>query len=215
MKIVAKIVLRVLLLCVIQSAFSLDLTKINLEYRYDVNAEIQFNHRVVEQGETLLIYFEILADTSRHWSLDLLLQKGYAAQNHDTLTSVAIDTIRKEQRSLMSSIQQPKPTEADLLLFVYSDEVVGTMMVFEVYVGSGVTYPSFFPIDQFGFPIIAPYVKSSELSFGGTKRNEGLLAFEYANQFEAADPAMGQMKPLAPTLDIDTSFYFTDTANQD
>ena len=189
-----------------------DLTKINLAYQYDPDSEMRFDHRLVSRGDSLLVFFEVKADTSQKWSLDLLLQKGYNAQLHDTLRFVILDTLKAETTAMLAAFSMLKPNVADLLLFVFSERETGKMLFYDVDLASISSIPPFYPKDDLGFPVLKSYVTSSSVSIMDVS-NKRLLAYEYPDQFMGADPAMGQMKPLSPTLDIDTAYYFTERLN--
>ena len=208
-RIVNNFFISILLLGVIETANSFDLTKTNLEYQYDVDAEMKFDHRLVDMDDSLRVFFAIHADTSRQWSLTLLLQKGYDAIDHDTLNLASLNILATQKRLQMATFSMVKPSNADLLLFVFYDQVLGKSLFYDIHLVKSSLVPSFYPTDNSGLPIMKSYVTTQKVTIKGAQTS--LLVYEYSNQFQAADPAMGQMKPLAPKLDINTSYYFKDS----
>jgi GWxTD domain-containing protein len=199
-----------LLVLIAETVFGLDVTRMNLEYQYDVGADLSFIHRKVSHGDSLFIFFQVKMDTSRKWTMDLLKQKGYASETHDTLKVYVIDSIDVSRNISRFRLKMIVPKNQDLLLFVFSDDIIGRKMIFDVTLNGGSGVPSFYPIDESGFPIVTSYVTTPEVSFSSKK---SLYVYEYGDQFVGADPAMGQMKPISPTLDIDSGYVFKQTLN--
>ena len=59
------------------------------------------------------------------------------------------------------------------------------------------SFPSIYPIDENGLPILEKYINRSGFSWTG---NDSFLAAQYPEEFPPADPPMADMKPLVPQV---------------
>jgi GWxTD domain-containing protein len=201
-----KVIYSIILMMVCQMAAGLYVSKINLAYQYDIQAEIRFSHRTVQSGNAIKVLYEVKSDTSRHWSLHFLTQKGYESALHDTLRNFVIDTLLIEKRRSLVSLEFKVPINMDLLLVVFNDSLTNTTFYFDVIINTPGNFPAYYPVDPLGLPIVKTYINTDEIGLMGYKNN--YHCYQYGQKFIGTDPPMGQMKPLAPTLDIDTAFNF-------
>lgn len=198
-----KSLIAVILLALTQVSYSLDVTKINLAYRYDINDGIKFNYRVTQQGRTVQVYYEVTGDVSTQWEPFFLIQEGYKSVAHDTLSTYAIDTLLMVPERTLLKLTLENPGK-NLLLITYSNLQEGIYRIFDVVIKSPAGFPSFLPVDERGYPIINSYLKDSSVALSGESDN--YQVYSYLDDFQAADPAMGVMKAIAPTLQIDSVF---------
>lgn len=198
-----------ILFCVLSSAvYSIDLSKINLNYQYLEDADLKVSHRVVDSGSDLSLYYEVAAEVFDGWSQYFLLQEKYNSVNHDTLRAYVIDTLASLPNKKIFKLTFKKPTH-DLLVIAWANSGLGRFRVEDVRVTSPVGFPSYIPVNHEGLPVLKNYITTDSVSFEGPSSR--YHAFCYKDNFGPADPAMGLMKQIAPNLSIDTSFYFDRT----
>lgn len=181
-----------------------DLTKLDLSYQYDISEPIRFKHRIVKTSTGLSVFYEITGDTSQSLTLDVLTQSGYASVTHDTLKIFKIDTLLRGGKSLYRIDFQPL-AKRDLLIFSVGLPALKTYWLFDVEIGSQVGYPDFYPVDSRGLPILVPYVTNQECRLEGV--DSIFHVYQYTEDFGPADPPMGQMKALSPTLRVDSAYF--------
>ncbi|MFY0598148.1 MAG: GWxTD domain-containing protein [Cyclobacteriaceae bacterium] len=187
-------------------ATALDLTKINMAYQYDLNADVRFKYRVVEKADVYTIFYEVRADTAKIWKTNLITQSGYASEVHDSLTNYHIDSLRIWPARVTAQVQFKIENGADLIVFAFEDLGSGYQYLFDVLLDSPLGFPDFHPTDEDGLPVLDSYIISKGLEMNAD--DERYHAYQYSHEFIGADPAMGQMKPLAPTFNIDSSYFF-------
>lgn len=188
-------------------AEALDVTKVNLSFQYNTSAPVKFSYRVLDAGEQLEVYYQIssVQQGLRH---NYLLQEKYASEEHDTLTVFTLDTLYQEQGVGYFKLTIPKPNKSLLLISVVGRDN-GLYYLADIRVSGPVLFPSFIPMSPDGLPVLKSYVIADKLTISGG--NENYHVYGYVDDFGPADPAMGQMKPIAPNLEIDTSFMLQDT----
>ena len=189
---------------------AVDLSKVNLSYQYDPDADIFFEHRVVESVDSLTIFYSVESDTINDWNQTFLLQAGYNSVAHDTLHVYSLDTLLDHSGQRMYALRMPKP-DLSLLLIAWYDLNRGVFRIEDVRVSSPVGFPDYYPVDSDGYPILNDYITDENVKFQGA---DEFHAFQYTDNFDPADPAMGRMKPIAPSLQIDSSFSFSGQMEQ-
>ncbi|MFT5641180.1 MAG: GWxTD domain-containing protein [Cyclobacteriaceae bacterium] len=208
MKHIKKAILLIVLSAIHFGSIAFDLTKINLSYHYQMEADILLNNRVVSDGDLWNVYVEVRAASIARWSKVLLLQNSYNAIDHDTLSTFSVDTFLIEEDKQVLKYIFPKKSLGKVLIFCYSDLDKGTYRFFDISLNPMAVYSSFCPLDRDGMPIIRSYVSQSSVIFP----NDGKYhVYSYPENFGPADPPMGEIKALAPTLDIDSSFFVHDS----
>ena len=194
----------VILMSCISFAHSLDLTKMDISFQYDLSIKDYFEYRIVDAGENFLkIVYRIDHDTTAQWRLSLLAQNGYASAVHDTLAFDSQDTLFIDEKSVYCSLEFPK-SRYDLIVFTQYNLVEGYYRIYDVFLNAP-GYPKFYPVDKRGAPLLVNYTTEDQLSFVG--RNSTFHVFQYKEMFGPADPPMGEMAALAPTLSIDSSYF--------
>lgn len=185
--------------------YSIDLSKINLNYQYMVDTELAMVHRVVDASPDLTVFFEVKAEAFDGWTQYLLLQDKYNSVEHDTLRTYTLDTIVSEVDRKLFKLSFAKPSES-LLIIAWVNLSSGLYRVEDVRIKTPVGFPSFVPVDSHGNPILRNYVKDDAVHLQGP--SNGYHVFRYVDNFGPADPAMGLMKQIAPNLAIDSSYIF-------
>ncbi|MFT6883691.1 MAG: GWxTD domain-containing protein [Marinoscillum sp.] len=196
----------ILVLCWLMSwqVQSLDLTSVNLSYQYDLTVPMQFAHRVVSSESGVKVFFKVEGDSLVKWRMDLLVQPSYASLAHDTLRAYTIDTLVNTSKELFLGITFD-PLQNAVLLITMAQLEMGVYLLEDIQIGKQTGFSSVYPKDIKGLPILEPYITSNNISFSGA---DSLHVYEYTDNFESADPPMGLMRMISPSLDIDTSYYF-------
>ena len=192
--------------------FGLDLTRLDLSFQYDVNLDTHVDYRIIDSDDDQLkVIYDVANDTVGLWQFSILLQNGYKSESHDTLSVATQDTIYQDDNRIIYSINVPK-SGYDLLIFTLNNLSEGIYRLYDVPLNAPGGYPSFYPIDEDGAPLLTKYYTGEEISFKGLEGS--VHVFQYKEEFGPADPPMGEMSALAPTLSIDSS-YFVDGTHSD
>lgn len=195
----------IFLWCLAVGAEALDLTQLNLNYQYDIFANLKTNYRVVSEGDQLSVYYSVESDTVNKWDQHFLIQGKYNSDNHDTLTDYSLDTLHYELGLAYFKLTISGSIEP-LLLITFVDLDRGIYRIQDVRVQSPVGFPSALPHDGSGLPILTSYVTSRSVNLRSDL--DRLHVYRYLDDFGSADPPMGVMKAIAPSLAIDSSYYF-------
>ncbi|RED99725.1 GWxTD domain-containing protein [Marinoscillum furvescens] len=184
---------------------ALDLTRLDLSYQYDTKSpELTVDYRVVQGADGISVYYRLNLHKNISWTQRFLTQPKYKSVKHDTLQVYTLDTLRITGRQAYFKLTIPTPEHA-LLLLVSGDPKRGLYQVQDIPIKSPIGFPSFVPMTDDKLPVLDKYVTTSEIS---VHPDTMYHVFAYDDNFGPADPAMGIMKPLAPNLTIDSSFYF-------
>jgi len=206
-----KKVILVLVLSVGQyGASAFDLTNINFNSHYAFNADFTIEYRVVSNGDLWNIYTEIDADSVSAWSKVLLLQNSYDAIDHDTLSTFQVDTFLVEKNKEILMFSFPKKSLGKVLILSFNKPSIQETRIFDISLNPNAAYSDFCPFDSNGIPIVKSYVRAQSVPL---EAGVNWHVYSYRNSFGPADPPMGAVKPLAPTLTIENSFYVRDSLN--
>ncbi|MEQ8239367.1 MAG: GWxTD domain-containing protein [Cyclobacteriaceae bacterium] len=187
---------------------ALDLTKLNLGYQYSINADIMMDFRVISDGDWWNVYSEVRTESLAQWSTVLLLQNSYDAKEHDTLSIMEVDTFLMEDNRRVLRYAFPKKTPGKVLIFSFTNLNQGVYRFFDVSLSPYSVYSSFCPLDKNGLPILRSYILDQGIKF---PPNNNYHVYKYKENFGPADPPMGAVKELAPTLAVDSSYYVGDS----
>ncbi|MEQ8580985.1 MAG: GWxTD domain-containing protein [Marinoscillum sp.] len=195
----------IFLICLASVSHALDLSRINLGFQYDLDAGMTISHRVVETEEGVVVYFRVSTDTLNLWQSHFLLQEKYNSPKHDTLSNYTLDTLQISLSTGYFKLIMPQSQKA-LLLISMVDLDRGLYRIGDVRISTPVGFTPNLPMDAQGLPVFESYVTGERVRIAG--ETSSLHAYQYQDDFGSADPPMGLMKPIAPSLTIDSSFYF-------
>lgn len=191
----------------------LDLSKLNLSFQYDLTIASHISYRIVQtDAEKLSVIYETPGDTTRLWGFSILGQNGYSSPTHDTLSLDLIDTMFVDGRRNIYTIEVPK-RKYDLLIFSIYNLSQGIYRIYDVSLNAPGGYPGFYPMDGSGVPILQNYTSEEEIFF--SEINSPLHVFQYRERFGPADPPMGEVSTLAPTISIDSAYFFDSSTTID
>lgn len=196
---------------------ALDLTKFNLQYLYNTNSGFECTYRVAQSNNDLVVYYAIQADSIAGFQHHYLLQNSYESEKHDTLSSYTLDTLSLTPTKGTFKLTISNVSQKLLLLSFISKEVASNTsmqfsltlnqnFIYDVPISSSAGFPSFIPTDADRNPILKNFITSEPVRIAGD--HPRYHAFAYRDDFGPADPAMGSMKQIAPSLEIDSSFFF-------
>ena len=183
------------------SARAINFSRVNVAWQYDLDFSVKMAHRVVSDGDGLVVFLRVSADSIDSWQYEFLLQNGYGSEAHKNIQPISQDTLLNVPSQVLLKIRLPKSDE-NLLVVKFSKPEQFYYYDILLRIGS-LSFPSIYPVDDKGLPIIENYINRSGHKWIG---NDTLLAMQYTEDFAPADPPMADMKPLAPQVDMDTAF---------
>ena len=185
------------------SVNAVNFSRVNVAWQYDVNFSVNMAHRVVRSNEGNVIFLRISSDSLSRWSFEFLVQDGYESESHRVVEPMAIDTMINASAQVLLRLSLPSMNEN---MFVVKFSVPDKSYHYDVPLKIGsLSFPSIYPVDDAGLPIVDKYINRSGFSWVG---NDTFLAMQYPESFLFADPPMAEMKPMAPQVDLDTTFVF-------
>lgn len=188
--------------------WAINFKRVNIAWQYDLHFEMKMNHRVVQSDDTLQIFIQASSDSLASWNYEFLLQDGYESEDHRVLESPQMDTLLHDTGRVMLRLTLPQTKENLLVVKFYQPE---NYYYYDISLRIGsLPFASIYPVDTNGYPILEKYINRSGYSWKG---NDTFLAMQYADRSGPADPPMADMKALAPSIDMDTSFVFSDSVN--
>ena len=189
-------------------SFGIDFSRVNLAWQYDLGFEVQMSHRVVQDEEGIQIFIRVSSDSLSSWQYNFFVQRGYEAEEDRALISYQIDTLRDSKKEVFLKMKIGRPTEGLMFVEFHKSE---SSYYYDINLKVGnLSFSSIYPVDKSGFPILENYINRSGYSWKGS---ESFIAMEYSEAFPPADPPMAEMKPLAPRVDLDSSFVFKDSVS--
>ncbi|MFK7953161.1 MAG: GWxTD domain-containing protein [Ekhidna sp.] len=196
-----------LVFIIIDFASAINFTRVNIAWQYDPLAEVKVSSRAVSNGDEITIFYRIEADSVNSWFFDFLLQENYTSESHTELTAYKLDTLSSNRDEQFIKISFNKSSNSLLALRISKPEV---FYYHDTSLKNGsLPLPSIYPVDKEGLPILENFINSSYYSWSGS---DSFYALQYQEAFSMADLPMADMKPLAPSIDIDSSFVFYDSA---
>ncbi len=184
-------------------SFGLDLSKFDWSYQYDTKSAIRIEHRVVSLNDQTVVFFRVQGDSIIKRQCTFLVQDKYASIEHDTLSSSGLDTLVLNAQQGYFKLTLPK-TDLGLLIISLSDLSRRQFFLEDVKIVSLIGFPSLYPVDSNGLPVFTAFINSDEILIKGGDR---IHTYAYLDNFGSADPPMGIMKTISPSLEIDSSFY--------
>ncbi len=199
-----KIFSSLMLLFAILSAQGIDFTRVNMAWQYDPLAEIELQHRVIQQGDVLTVFLQFQADAVSKWSFDFLIQENYESEGHAPFESFAVDTLFLEQGKIILKLRFIKTDKSLLVLEISGEEV---FYYYDIQLKNGMLpFPSIYLENEDEIPIFEKYLNTSDFRW---RQGTHFYAQAYKETFPPATPPMAEMKPLAPSVLPDSSFYFS------
>lgn len=199
-----KIFSSIISLVLVLSAHAIDFSRINIAWKYDPQAEIEMKDRIVQNGEEMTIFLRIRADSLMSWNFDFLIQPRYESESHVKLEQYRIDTLFSESNAEIVKLTFKKPEENLLVVKIFKENF---FYYHDIPLKNGsLSHPSIYPVTNEGLPIFDNYLNKSGFKWEGT---DNPYVQQYLEDFPFADPPMGEMKPLAPSILPDTAFVFS------
>jgi len=185
------------------SASAINFSRVNIAWQYDVGFGVKMAHRVVKADDGLMVFLRISADSIDFWTYEFLLQNGYESETHRIIRP-AVDSLLDVGGQVLVKLSLNDIAE-NLLIVKFSRPEQFYYYDISLKIGP-LSFPSIYPVDDRGLPILEKYINRSGHKWVGT---DTLFAMQYLEDFPPADPPMADMKPLAPQVAMDTSFLFS------
>lgn len=196
-------ILSVFVILVSFSASAINFSRVNVAWQYDLGFSVKMAHKVVKDNKGFFVLLSVSSDSIYSWQYELLVQDGYESETHRTVQPQMVDTLLNVQGKIMVRLLFDQ-IEENLLVVKFSKPENYYYYDISLRIGS-LSYPSIYPVDDRGMPILEKYINRSGSSWRG---NDSFLVMQYAEEFPPADPPMADMKPLAPSVNLDTFFVF-------
>lgn len=187
------------------SAEAIDFSRVNVSWQYDLDSRLRMMHRVVSNSEGVSIFLRIDADSLVAWNFEFLVQNGYESETHRSILPEGIDTLSILDDLLFLKLTLPQLEEN--LLVVKAQESQFYYYDIGLKIGS-LSFPSIYPVNEVGLPILENFINRSGFKWQGS---QSFHVMKYREAFQIPDPPMAQMKPLAPSADLDSTFVFQDS----
>ncbi|MEM6641936.1 MAG: GWxTD domain-containing protein [Bacteroidota bacterium] len=192
---------------IVNSVLAIDFSRINVAWQYNLSAPVQMAHRVVTVDDDLVVFLKVKLDSSK-WKYAFLLQEKYETEEHREFSPSAIDTISTQGTEILIKLQFGVPKEDLMVIKIFRYE---TYLYYDIPIKIGsLMYPSVYPVTSDGVPILENHINRSGHYW---KNNEYYFSMRYPAPIGIPDPPMADMKPLAPNIQKDSSFTFTDSAS--
>lgn len=184
------------------AAHAINFSRVNVAWQYDLNFDVKMAHRVVNAGDGVIVFLKVNSDSLSNWTYEFLIQDSYESETHKNIEPT-IDSLLSTANQVMLRLTLPE-VEEGLLVIKFSKPENFNYYDIPLKIGT-LSFPSIYPVDESGLPIFEKYINRSGFSWKG---NDTFVATQYPEAFPPADPPMADMKPLAPQVDLDTSFVF-------
>ncbi|MEO9482522.1 MAG: GWxTD domain-containing protein [Ekhidna sp.] len=186
------------------SANAINFSRVNVAWQYDLSFQVKMAHRVVRSDNGNVVFLRVASDSLSTWEFEFLVQDRYESETDRNEKMLKIDTLNSTLDQVLLKLTVPQIDE-NLLIVKFSQPESFYYYDIPLKIGS-LSFPTIYPVDDAGLPILEKYINRSGFSWVG---NDSFLAMQYPEAFLPADPPMADMKPMAPQVDLDSSFLFT------
>lgn len=183
------------------ASHAINFFRVNIAWQYDVRSPLRMDHRTIDSGEGIYLYLEIMTtDSLKHWSLDYLVQEGYESESDRPIKPLGIDTLYSRPYKALLRISLPRLPENLLVVRAFhSDEY----FYYDVLIRNGnLPFPSFYPVGADHIPVLKNYL-TEKVTWKGV---DSIYLRKYPETFGPPEPAMGEVKPMVPAIEVDTSY---------
>lgn len=186
---------------------AINFSRVNLAWQYDINAPIKVAHRVISVNGELSVFLNVKTD-SANWKYEFLSQEGYESEKHIEITPRVIDTLQSLDGNTVLRLDLGSGLDDLLVIKIFRFE---EYYYYDIGLKNGsIPFPAVYPVDAEGLPILTNYINRSGYQW---KNGDYYFTMRYEESFGTADLPMADMKPLAPSLAMDSSFTFIDSYN--
>lgn len=183
---------------------AIDFSRINIAWRYDPNASVRMEHRVVSRGREKIVFLRVSGEKLDRWNWEILVQDGYESEIERKL-ELDFDTVDVLERGSLVKFVVPDVEESLLVVKLIGYE---EFLFYDIPLSIGsLSFPTIYPVDDTGVPIVESYFNLGNLSWAG---DSSFLVMQYPERFASARPPMADMS-MIPSVRADTAFYLTDS----
>jgi GWxTD domain-containing protein len=193
-------------LLMVQASWAIDFSRVNIAWQYDPQSEVEVRHLATQMGDSMTVFIKFRFNQTTEWAMEYLIQEKYQSESHSRFEYFTIDSLLNLGGKMILKLKFKKPDENLLVVKIFKEEA---FYYYDIPMkNGGQPYSSIYAIDEEGLPIFERYLKSSGFTLVGSEK---MLVTRYAENFDMADPPMADMKPLAPSILPDTSFWYTES----
>ncbi len=185
---------------------AIDFSRINVAWQYDLDAPVQFAHRVISEDGAISVFLQVKTDSLQRWKFDFLIQDNFESERHEQVMPESVDTLSAGQGQVLMRLAFGTLSKDLLVVRAFRFE---QFFYYDISLRNGtIPFSSIYPVDANGSPILSNYINRSGFEW---KNSSYYFVMQYRESFSTADPPMADMKPLAPSLTLDSAFAFTDS----
>lgn len=208
--------IRVLLIFFFSVAFfnatSIDFSNLNTRYWYDPNAPVRVSTRVTSFDNQIKVFLKVKNQTNASLEMEYLVQKSFEDPNEKELEGYVLDTIVRQDPQILS-LTFSSPVEEVLVLKIFDGS---NFYYFPVELKrGGLDFPSFYPADLDGIPIVENFTPAGKILIQSSTSEISYYLYQYQETFPPADPPMGNMQQVNPTLKVDSLLKSTSGSSVD
>lgn len=191
----------VFLVTLASSAIAIDFSALNTQYWYDTKRGIDIQYRVVKKDPSNTVFIRMRDVVSARGKFRFYLQDDYSSEQHIELSDLVFDTLRQTGNNILFSLNID-PGSMSLLVIHYQYAERNVDFYYPINLKRGkLDAASFYPVDTTGLPVMTSFVKS-EIVF--EVPSDSVFCFQYQEQFNPADPPMGTVQTVSPSLVVDS-----------
>jgi len=189
-------------------SWSIDLSKVNFNYRYDVDAAVKLKYRLQEVNDLykLILTVTTISNDTNSITVRVIFQRGYIDDNvtldeSDTLASKGV----LAENSILFEHQFQNDSSKDLLVIVVDHKYLNKSYYFDIPVADRLSFP---PVNFTILKNDSSYYLGDYVAFGNEVifDESGQYIYQYSEGFPAALPPISDNKKAAKYLKIDTVF---------
>jgi GWxTD domain-containing protein len=170
----------------------------NVSYWYNPDG-LQVRSVVSQSNDDLRIFLELVNDSISIDRIRFLIQNDFEDPNHQELEVVPSILFENPYRLILEL--RPPISNEQLLVIEYAADDTSQFFPIELQRGNQ-PFPPFYFIDRDSLPHFKPYIVPDQKIIQLTSSK--LFAYQYRESFPPADPPMGIIQDISPTLDIDS-----------
>ncbi len=184
------------------SAICIDFSEVNTIYWYEKQS-VSIRHSIASDENEVHLFLELTGDSVSIDKISYLAQSNYEDANHIEFRNFESSELANEPARVVLELIFTIPSGKNLLVVKYSEPQDDYYFPIPLIRGN-TPFPDYYLVDESGYPIFDQFVRQNEYSFEFVGPRKSLWAYEYMEDFPPADPPMGVVQSVSPTLDIDT-----------
>lgn len=188
-----------LLVVSIIKSWAIDFSLLNTNYWYN-NPAIRFEHKIAQLDSEIHLFIR-LQGLSKDVEVNYLIQDDFEDPNHKDFEIFEIDSISRDGGNVSYKLTFDLQESSVLVAyFQHNNQVFYYPIILDV---ERNPFPPFYFLDENSNPEFGKAISSeSKMSF--LNEPSTAVAFQYLENFPPADPPMGNVQIVSPSLEIDS-----------